>query len=362
MSMRRLVWSRRRVQHGLSLVELMVALTIGLFLTAGIIQLFIGTSQTYRFNESMSRLQENGRFALEILARDLRMAGFSGCAPNLPVANVLNGPNDWWKSFHINPVRGYAGNENFPGRADCANAASCNAGDRIPGTDAIVLLKGGDVLYRLAEGHNPTSAQFKLQTLHRLTKGSIVMVCDHRQASIMQLTNVNTSNKTIVHNTGTGTPGNCTKGLGLPVKCTPNGTSYTYNEDSILVDYAPVAYYIGASQQDSAQRSLYRLDLAVDGSSTSATMRSQELIEQVYDMRVSYGEDTSNDRQADQYVASPTTGRVVSLRFELLLYSARDNLTDSPMSLDYAGTTFNAPDRRFYQVYATTVGLRNELP
>jgi type IV pilus assembly protein PilW len=347
-------------QRGLTLIELMVAMLIGLFLTAGMIQLFIGTSRTYRFTEGLSRVQENGRFALDILARDLRMAGFSGCSPSLPVANVLNDSSDWWKDFGTNPTRGYEGSETFPGRANCTSSP-CNAGDRIAGTDAIVLLKGGDILYRLAEDHNPASAQFKLQTLHQLEDGRIVMVCDHRQAAILQLTNVNVSNKTIVHNTGTGTPGNCTKGLGLPVTCTATGTAYTYRKDSILVDFQPVAYYIGASEKDPSQRSLYRLQLSFDGS-TSAAMTSQELIENVFDMQIDYGEDATNNRQADRYGTVSNWNDVVSVRVELLLRSASDNLTDSPMSLAYRGATFSAPDRRFYQVFATSVGLRNRLP
>ena len=48
-------------ERGMTLVELMVAMTIGLFLTAGIISLFTVTKQSYRAAEAMSRLQENGR-------------------------------------------------------------------------------------------------------------------------------------------------------------------------------------------------------------------------------------------------------------------------------------------------------------
>lgn len=63
-------------QSGLSLVEMLVALVISLFLIAGVIQLFIGSKQTYRFHDALSRVQENGRFALEAMARDIRMAGY----------------------------------------------------------------------------------------------------------------------------------------------------------------------------------------------------------------------------------------------------------------------------------------------
>lgn len=68
--------SNQQRQCGLSLVEMLVALVISLFLIAGVIQLFIGSKQTYRFHDALSRVQENGRFALEAMARDIRMAGY----------------------------------------------------------------------------------------------------------------------------------------------------------------------------------------------------------------------------------------------------------------------------------------------
>jgi type IV pilus assembly protein PilW len=62
-------------QSGISLIEIMIALLIGAFLLGGVLQIFIGGKQTYRMQESLSRLQENGRFALDFIGRDVRMAG-----------------------------------------------------------------------------------------------------------------------------------------------------------------------------------------------------------------------------------------------------------------------------------------------
>ncbi|MDS4058864.1 MAG: PilW family protein [Candidatus Contendobacter sp.] len=80
-------------QHGLSLVEILVALVLSLFLLVGVIQLFIGSKQTYRFHDALSRVQENGRFALEAMARDIRMAGYQpvgGTATITPIAGTGN--------------------------------------------------------------------------------------------------------------------------------------------------------------------------------------------------------------------------------------------------------------------------------
>lgn len=77
-----------RPQRGLTLIEILVALVISLFLTAGVIQLFIGTKQTYRFHDALSRIQENARFALDSMTMDIRMAGYSPLGTP-PLANAV---------------------------------------------------------------------------------------------------------------------------------------------------------------------------------------------------------------------------------------------------------------------------------
>ena len=69
-------------QSGVTLVELLIAMLIGAFLVGGILQVFAGARQTYRVHDATSRMQEGGRMALEVLARDIRMADFWGCASN----------------------------------------------------------------------------------------------------------------------------------------------------------------------------------------------------------------------------------------------------------------------------------------
>lgn len=63
-------------QAGLSIVELLVALVISMLLMTGVVQVFLASKQTYASNEAASRLQENGRFALEFIAQSARHAGY----------------------------------------------------------------------------------------------------------------------------------------------------------------------------------------------------------------------------------------------------------------------------------------------
>ncbi|NKN33654.1 PilW family protein [Marichromatium bheemlicum] len=355
-------------QRGLSLVELMIGMLIGLFLIGGMVQLLGANRQVYRYQEALSRIQEHARFALETLGYEIRMAGYTGCPIRNEIANVINGAGTtWWLDFNTGSVRGYDGSQHFPGRA-----IGTNTGDRVAGTDAATFIHGGGDSYTVAT-HNPTAAEFKLNTTHDLDDGSIVLVCDATQTSILQLTNVNSSNVTIVHNTGTATPGNCTKGLGSPVECTANGTPYTFGPDSSMVDFVPTAFYIGVSTSGTG-RSLYRIRSQVSAATTSVAV--EELIEGVEDMQIFYGIDADGDRVVDpDYVdASAITDweQVLSVRLELLFVSLEDQLNIEPQWIAFPsadtgranliGDGFTAADRRLYQAFGTTLGLRNRLP
>jgi len=80
-------------QTGMTLIEIMIALLIGAFLLGGVLQIFIGSKQTYRMQENLSRLQENGRFAMDFLAKDIRMAGYRECL-TFTVPTPITGTND----------------------------------------------------------------------------------------------------------------------------------------------------------------------------------------------------------------------------------------------------------------------------
>lgn len=350
-------------QRGLTLVEMMVAIVISLILTAGVIQIFLGNKQTYNFHEALSRNQEGGRYAMEVLSRDIRMAGFTGCPVTDRVANTLNNADtSWWANFAANQFRGYDGTDNtFPARS-----FGTAPGDRVSGTDAFVMIGGGETAYTIVQ-HQVTSAQFKLNQLHNMQNGSIAMACDANQVSIMQLTNVNASNVTMVHNTGAGSgnPGNCTKGLGFPTVCTTNGTPYQYGPDASFVEFIPRAYYVGVSSTGQG-RSLWRVRTTVNAATSSTVLSAEELVEGLEDMHLLYGVDTTGNGRVNSYVnaASVTDWQsVLSVRLSLLMVSGQGNVTGGvAQSVVFRDADLTSADRRLRNVFTTTVGIRNRLP
>lgn len=67
-------------QRGFSLIELMVALLLGLLLMSGIVAVYLESKRGWAHDEAIARVQENGRYALRLLSREIAMAGFYGGA------------------------------------------------------------------------------------------------------------------------------------------------------------------------------------------------------------------------------------------------------------------------------------------
>ena len=81
-------------QQGMTLIEILIALVLGLFLIAGIFQIFLSSKQSYRMQENLSRMQESGRFAMEFISRDVRMADYRVCYSDVSVGGEVFGFNN----------------------------------------------------------------------------------------------------------------------------------------------------------------------------------------------------------------------------------------------------------------------------
>src|SRR5258705_10356383 len=101
-----------RRMGGFSLIELMLALALGVVVTLGIVQLFVGNSQTYTLLNGQARMQENGRVALDLITASVRSAGYLGCAPEQPniVKNLRGNWNLLFEFDVTRPVQGNRGN------------------------------------------------------------------------------------------------------------------------------------------------------------------------------------------------------------------------------------------------------------
>ena len=70
-----------KAEKGFGLVEVMIAVTLGIVVVLGITQIFASAKQSYLTQDSTSRLQEDARYVLSRMVQDIRMAGMFGCLP-----------------------------------------------------------------------------------------------------------------------------------------------------------------------------------------------------------------------------------------------------------------------------------------
>ena len=274
-AMRFRAFASSRHARGFNLIELMIAMVLGLLVVGGAIGIFASNRQAYRATESLGRMQENARVAFELMAREVREAGGNPCGKNLPVANVLkNSASSWWSNWG-NGVVGYN---------DGALAASAGV------TDAIELMSGtsGGVT---VNDKTPGSAEIKLSTKdHGLEDFDILMVCDYSQASIFQVTAASGTNITIGHNTGNvkSGPGNCAQELGLPLppECAAGGKSLKgaakgYGDNSIVVKLEAARWYV--AENGRGRRSLYRMRM-----DKGVEQPAEEITEGIQNMQIQY--------------------------------------------------------------------------
>lgn len=342
--------SLRRANTGFTLVELLVSVAIGLFLVAVVGGVYLSSKDSFNYQDAMSRLQENSRFAMERMARDIRMAGYTGCGNLSKVANTVNGgASSWWLNFSA-PVIGYdnlaASQTQFPGA--------------VAGTDAIVLIGVGEGELSVIS-HNANAATIQT-TQHSIKPGAILVITDCSQTSVFQMsgpTNNNANATNVNHNTGNAvSPGNCNKELGA--SC-PTQKAYTFRPGSSLLQMYANGYYIAPSATANNGNALWACSIF---GQTGGTAPCTELINGVENMQITYGVDTDGDQSADRYVDASAVadwGQVMSVRVSLLMATppSAGLLSSTAQTYTYNGTSSTATDRRVRHVYSSTVNVRN---
>lgn len=121
----------RDFPRGFTLVELMVSMTIGLLLVAAMLSALLGSSATGKTRDRASAVQFSGRYALDVMKRDIQHAGYLGITslfiPDIPVpfavTNVCDAANVGRISLRV------WGAESNPYSGSCLPAAQYAGGD-----------------------------------------------------------------------------------------------------------------------------------------------------------------------------------------------------------------------------------------
>lgn len=318
-------------QLGLSLIELMISMVIGLIIIGAVLQAFLSSNQTYRIQEAQSRIQEDGRAAIRFLTRDIRMADFWGCIPDSSMItsqlNTLSAEYD-------------------PAQHDFTTTGSIAGSDNtgLNGSDTLTIRGAVGNGIGIEEPTMPnTAAALHVQDESGLVENQIVLVSDCIAGDIFQITNDPTTGSgtddQAVHNGGTVSagPGN-----------TSNNLSQTYDTDAQIFGLQTTSYALGTDTD--GEPVLLRNGL--------------ELIQNVENMQILYGEDLDADLSADSYLpagAVTDMEQVVSIRISLLIRSTDQSLTSTAQNYNYNGATIASADNRVRHVFNSTITVRNRV-
>lgn len=359
--------------RGFTLIELMIAMLIGVFLMAGVIQIFLSAKQAYRLQENLSRLQENGRFAMDILTKDVRMAGYAGCASKVKPNSIVKDPN---KIPLINT--------GITGINDAKSSdALCTTYQCLLGTDIISFQSASSCGGQVTKIKDAATLQINTPNTCGILQDDIVIISSCTSADVFGVSNVGKPNspsegETVTHGVGTN----------LNTDSKLIGT-YTENDSEILTAKL-TSYFIRSGA--GGIPSLWNIDSAKAGGT------AVELIEGIENMQILYGVDTPDpttgnyDYVPNYYVIAPSVTdwtKVVSIRISLLAVTIENNLTDTPQPYFYNGTTTPpqipvlktdtsqycqaytgtlptncqlVDDRRIHRVFSSTIAVRNRLP
>ncbi len=369
--------------HGFSLVELLLASTIGLILISGMITVFVGNKRSSELNTSMANLQENARFAIDKLASDIRMSGFQGCVDiNRAPAAILAAAkptDDYHASAAVASVIS-EGNSWSPSPPLGFNTANHPA---LPGTHALTLQFGHPSTFPLAQlvgtgGIADRSAPIVVDITAGVSsrpfdikKGDYALISNCSFADIFRVSALSQTDTRaeLSH----AAPDNTSGAL---------STEYG-GVDSLRVTqvmrFVSNVYYVGNTGNKNSHgdeiTALYQQSLPYGDLNVNPPT---ELIQGIEDMRISFGLRTGNDSlvYVDPNDARFDATQVETIRIGLLMNSY-DRISDTEDTNTYvlaghaiepkkSGATSSARthagDERFRLAFNTTVKVRNRRP
>jgi type IV pilus assembly protein PilW len=225
------------------------------------------------------------------------------------------------------------------------NNTTTNPGVPVAGTSSVHVIStaGTDVTVSFTPGSSSSSggnaANFQINApTTQLAPGDLIMVCDFDHATITQITNYSTNHSsTVVHNDGTGTPGNCSKGLGYPTSCSSsNGNHYDFPSNSRVAVLTAAVWYIGTNSLNG--RSLYRVTIGHGSNGTPST--PQEMVRNVTGMQILYLQPGAIKFDKAANMTNWAAVSAAQIKLNLLSTNSRASSTNSqPLTRYFTATT-----------------------
>ena len=219
-------WTAARRAGGFTLVEILIALVLGLLVVGALGQLYVGGRVVNRVIETSATMNEEGRFAMEFFARDIRLAGHFSCGgAKAKLANAVDGQTFW---TILRGLDGYDGGEPSSIAAETLPSVFSDWPSPLPGRD-ILVLRYADLRRSMpvtTGDFELGNDRFRFDTTHPFAEGQILILNDAScvQTSVFQAVhaynNDNDHSVSYDPDATTASPGNCTSHLAGEYDCT----------------------------------------------------------------------------------------------------------------------------------------------
>jgi type IV pilus assembly protein PilW len=383
--------ARYRAQAGMTLIELLVAMALGTAVLAALASVYVAAKQAYRYQESAGRMTEDGSYALDTMAKQVRMAGFAGCMgvtrvtvsgsppvttyyPTSALSTVdpggINGPNPlrtvlttstdaalqpltlttFVRGFDSTPSAMFATAPTVPA-GSVANALFISGGSMNAMSPAATMASPtADVSLGAADPYGWSG---------RGVMDFLISDCSNASLFRGQVTS-SSGVFSLSHATADGNAA-----ATFP-------TSVLYDQRALVMPLEWRLYYLG-TRSGATLPSLYVV--TYDGQTRSSPI---ELVANVEAMKINYGENTQNDafgqatQQADVWQTSSASvtdwSRVVAVRIGIIM-AAPDTSGSSDFTATVPtllGASYTPPSsasaNTVRKEFSTTVTLRNRVP
>ncbi|WP_372880680.1 hypothetical protein [Psychromonas sp.] len=296
-------------QRGLSIIELMIALSLGLLVLFAVLQVFTASLQSANLQNAFSRVQENGRMAIQMLSRDIRSADYWGCMNDIAEIN-----NTIESAFTYVPVgQGISGEA----KVSSKTISSITVKDE---TDTLTLRGARGFSDLKIISMNPGAASIKIESGVDIPQGTVLLLSDCLSGDMFLNTHINTTT-VITHNQGqkvttkysAQTYQNATQTL---------SKDYSGSDVQLLIPYVKT-YFIG--RNSAGGYSLYRSEDGI----------ASELVRGVTNLQLLYNDGDNNYVPADDGGLVMDSVRAIRVALEI---ESGDASSASPLKRTYTVT------------------------
>jgi type IV pilus assembly protein PilW len=250
---------------GLSLIELMIAMVLGLIVMGAAFAVFMSNQSTFGANEGLNRMQENARVAFELMSRDIRAAGGSACS-NMSVVESAGAES---VAFRDTPVTGDA--------------------------NSLTVVSGDDTAYRVLDSTASSvkldPAQFTNDATEAFRPGDMLLLCNARKTFLVTADTVTADTVTY---------------SALPGDYDPTDDEYAPPAAVVLARFRDVRWSVGANGRGGSSLWVSRSGGA-----------DEEVAEGISALQFEYLE-----AGGTTYTAAPNWGNVVAVRINMTLQGA----------------------------------------